>query len=44
MNEEVAFIAYYLHWPMDAIMQLEHRDRRNWVSQVSNLNQRSNEA
>jgi hypothetical protein len=44
LNEEVAFIAYHFHWPHDQIMNLEHRDRRRWVSQISTLNQRINEA
>jgi len=43
LTEEVAFIAYHFHWPMESIMQLEHRDRRDWVAQISALNQRSNE-
>ena len=42
--EEVAFIAYYLHWPREEIMGLDHRDRRRWVSEVSKVNQRLNEA
>ncbi|WP_318293409.1 DUF6760 family protein [Caballeronia cordobensis] len=40
----MAFIAYHFHWPHDQIMELEHRDRRRWVSQISTLNQRINEA
>jgi hypothetical protein len=43
LTEEVAFIAYHFHWPHDQIMNLEHRDRRRWVSQISALNQRMNE-
>ena len=44
MNEEVAYIAYHFHWTMDSILDLEHRDRRDWVAQISNLNQRANES
>jgi hypothetical protein len=40
MLEEVAFIAYYLHWPLDQIMAMEHADRRGWVERVSAINQR----
>jgi hypothetical protein len=39
----VAFIAYHFHWPHDQIMNLEHRDRRRWVAQISALNQRAND-
>ena len=30
-------------WPQVEIMDLEHRDRRRWVEQISLLNQRANE-
>jgi hypothetical protein len=40
----VAFIAYHFHWPMDQIMDLEHRDRRDWVARISALNERASEA
>jgi len=43
LTEEVAFIAYHFHWPHDQILELEHRDRRRWVEQISSLNQRANE-
>jgi Family of unknown function (DUF6760) len=41
---EVAFVAYYLHWPYDQIMQLDHCERRRWVSELSKINQRLNQA
>lgn len=44
LTEEMAFIAYHFHWPHDEIMQLEHSDRRQWVAEISRLNQRMNEA
>ena len=43
MFEEVAFIAYYLHWPYEQIMTLDHRERRQWLAEVSRINQRLNE-
>ncbi len=42
--EEVAFIAYHLHWPREEILNMEHGERRQWVSEVSSLNHRMNEA
>jgi uncharacterized protein DUF6760 len=39
----VAFIAFHFHWSPEQIMNLEHRDRRRWVAQISALNQRINE-
>lgn len=40
--EEVAFVAYHFHWGLDAVLALEHRDRRRWVSEISRLNERAN--
>jgi hypothetical protein len=41
--EEVAYVAYHLHWPMEEILNLEHADRRRFVGQISAINQRLNE-
>lgn len=43
LYEEVAFVAYHFHWPPDAILDLEHADRRRWVQEISAINQRVNE-
>ena len=40
--EEVAYLAYYLHWSHDQILQMEHHERRLWVSEVAKINQRLN--
>ena len=31
---ETARLAYHLHWPLDAILDLEHRDRRMFLDQA----------
>lgn len=41
--EEVAYIAYHFHWPRDEIMQLEHGERQQWVSEIARFNERLNE-
>lgn len=41
--EEVAYISYYLHWPYDQVMQMDHRERQRWVSEVGRINERLNE-
>ena len=28
---ETARLAYHLHWPLDTILDLEHRDRRRFL-------------
>jgi len=43
LDEEVATIAYHFHWPLEQIVELEHRDRRKWVQQISAINQQINE-
>lgn len=39
LSREVAFIAYYFHWPYDTVMQFEHRERLQWVHEISGINQ-----
>jgi hypothetical protein len=43
LDEEVAAIAYHFHWPLDQIVELEHRDRRAWVDQISAINHQINQ-
>ena len=43
MFEEVAYIAYYLHWSLDEIMEMEHDERREWVDKIAEINTRLNE-
>ena len=38
--EEVAYLAYYFHWPHDEILQLEHGERRRWVAELARINRR----
>ena len=37
---EVAYIAYYLHWSRDDLLDLEHRERQRFVAEVAALNSR----
>ena len=38
LYEEVAYIAYHFHWPMEEILDLEHADRRRWVEEIGKIN------
>lgn len=40
LYEEVAYIAYYYHWPLQEILELEHAERRRWVEQIADINRR----
>lgn len=42
--EEVAYIAYHFHWPYEQIMQLEHKERQQWVAEIARINQQLTEA
>jgi hypothetical protein len=39
----VAFIAYHFHWPHDEVMEMEHADRRRWVTEISRINEEMNQ-
>ena len=39
LYEEVAYIAYHFHWPLEEILRLEHRDRQRWVEEIGKINQ-----
>ena len=42
LREEVAYIAYYFHWPRQEILELEHHERRAWVEQIAGINNELN--
>lgn len=42
LSEEVAYIAYYFHWSLDEVLNLEHAERRRWVSEIANINHKQN--
>jgi hypothetical protein len=43
LHEEIAFIAFHFHWSETELMEMEHRDRRRWVGEISKLNRRLSE-
>jgi hypothetical protein len=38
--EEVAYVAYHFHWPLDDILDLEHGLRRELIAQIASINTR----
>ena len=38
--EEVAYVAYHFHWPLDDILDLEHAERLRYVNEIARLNER----
>lgn len=39
--QEIAYLAYHLHWPLDDLLDLEHMDRVRMVRSVVALNERA---
>jgi hypothetical protein len=37
MLRETARLAYHVHWPLDSIIDLEHRDRRRLLAEAERL-------
>ena len=37
---DVAYVAYYLHWSYDTILDLDHTERRRYVAEINALNSR----
>ena len=44
LHEEVAYIAYYFHWPLSDILEMEHSDRRRWAKKIADINRKLTEA
>jgi hypothetical protein len=42
--QEIAYLAYHLHWSFDELLDLEHMDRVRMVRAVVALNERAWEA
>ena len=40
LYEEVAYIAYHFHWPLDDLLDLEHRERQRFAGEIAKINQR----
>jgi hypothetical protein len=34
---ETARLAYHVHWPLDTILDLEHHDRRHFLTEAERL-------
>ena len=40
LYQEMAFLAYYLHWSNEDLMDLDHWERRRWCREVSAINKK----
>jgi hypothetical protein len=42
--DEIAYLAYHLHWDLETLLDLEHADRARLIRTVADLNRRAWEA
>lgn len=42
LHREVAYIAYHFHWGKDAIMEMAHPERGQWVKEIAHINRQAN--
>jgi hypothetical protein len=35
--QEVVYVAYYLHWPLDSILDLEHPARHRVIDEIGGI-------
>ena len=42
--DEVSYVAYHFHWPLDEILDLEHPLRRDFVTRIGGINAAVNAA
>jgi hypothetical protein len=38
--EEVAYVAYHFHWPLNDILDLEHGQRLRYIQEIAGINTR----
>ena len=41
LYEEVAYVAYHFHWPLDDLLDLEHADRLTYIGHVGRFTGRT---
>jgi hypothetical protein len=42
--EETSFLAYYLHWPHDDLLNMPHWERQEWCRRVTAINRELSDA
>lgn len=40
--KEVAFVAYHFHWSRESILEMSHKERHQWVKEISSINEQIN--
>mgnify|MGYP001167471177 FL=1 len=42
--KEVAFLAYHFHWSRETMLDMTHKERHQWVKEVSEINEKINKS
>jgi hypothetical protein len=40
LYQEIAYVAYHFHWPLGELLDLEHPERRRYVSEIESITAR----
>ncbi len=43
LYREMAFLAYYFHWASGDVLRLDHRSRRRWCMEISEIHKHLND-
>jgi len=38
LYEEISYLAYHFHWPIDDLLDLEHPERRRYAAEIGRIN------
>ena len=41
LYREVAYVGYHMHWSLDEILGLTHRDRKRFITEIGDINTRT---
>ncbi|MEA3354628.1 MAG: DUF6760 family protein [Campylobacterota bacterium] len=42
LREELSFIAYHFHWDKEKILDMTHKERKDWAKEISKINDKIN--
>lgn len=42
--KEITYLAYFLHWDYQTLINMDHRERQKWAKEVSELHARMNQS
>jgi hypothetical protein len=40
LYEEIAYVAYHFHWPLDEVADMTHELRQTFIAEIASINRR----